>query len=144
MTSSREGMAKVTEDVGGGEGVWKSRILDDVSCERSLNNLYLIWDAWNCHEQRFIENLSVIWRVIELQARLNYTLYIIMSRIYIVMAHYLPRDRRYFTNNLLDYDDKLSEQEIQTLYSSDLLKEIANIVDLINRYGSLFTLKSML
>ena len=29
-------MAKMTEDDGGGKGVWKTRIYDDVICERSL------------------------------------------------------------------------------------------------------------
>ena len=33
---------------------------------------YLVTDVWNYYEQRFIENILVIGRVIEFQARLNY------------------------------------------------------------------------
>ena len=48
------------------------------------------------------------------------------------MAHHL-RERRYFSNHLQDYDGKLSEKDMQSKYKSDILKEIANIVEVINR-----------
>ena len=47
------------------------------------------------------------------------------------MAQHFPRSKRYFTNHLQDFDDKLTKEAIQSRYRSDILQEVENVVGLI-------------
>ena len=48
------------------------------------------------------------------------------------MAHRLKK-KRYFTNNLCDYDNTATEEAILSNYKSDLLQEIDNVVGIISK-----------
>ena len=49
----------MTGDDGGGEGVWKPRICDDVICERSLNHVLLSCLKEICNESNLFETFLV-------------------------------------------------------------------------------------